>query len=75
MIGILDRLHRAEPRDDVADVALLEVVARQAQQVAHEIAGDLEAQKVAEDAQRPAAQRLDAGLDDDQRAEAERDDE
>ena len=70
--GVLDRLHRAEPRDDVADMTLLEIVARQPQQVAHQIAGDLEAQEMAEHPQRPAAQGLDGRLDDDERAEAER---
>ena len=69
---VLDRLHRAEPGDDVADMALLEEVGRQAQQVAHEIADDLEGEQVAEHAQRPVAQRLDAGLHQDERAEAER---
>ena len=53
--GILHRLDRAETRDDVADVPLLEVVVGQPQQVPDQVAGDLEAQELPEDAQRPAA--------------------
>ena len=70
--GVLDRLHGAEARDYVADVALLEVVGGQPQEMAHEIADHLERQEMAEHAQRPVAQRLDHGLEHDQSAEAER---
>ena len=70
----LDRLHRLQAGEDVADVPLLEIVAGEPQQMADEIAGDLKAQQMPENPQRPAPQCFDRRLHDDQAAERQRND-
>ena len=67
----LDLLHRPEARHDVAQVALLEVLHRQTQQMGKDIGAPLQAEIGADVQQDPRAQRRKHLLDDEQQAEAE----
>ncbi len=69
--GLLDRVDRAEARDDVAEMACAEVGLRQAHQVLEHVAGPAEVEVRAEPHHGPTAQGRHQRLEHDQQGEAQ----
>ena len=69
--GTLDRLHRSHARGDIAQMALLEEIQRQAQGMGEHIAHPLQPQPRGQHHHRPAAQQADADLQQQRQAKAQ----
>jgi len=70
----LDRRDRADAREQVTDMPALEIAERQAQQMADDIAAQLEGERLAEGQDHPVAQRARDGAQRVDRAEADQQD-